>query len=303
MNVIVKRLACLQCDKELSKGQKKFCCSSCAATYNNFHRSTTTKGKKKRVLCKYCNQTIYKSVHVSPQYHICDDCKRRIKFNKCRFCGKSVDGIQYCSDECKHYHYVYKTLVKYTHIDPDCVGTSKALEEINRIRDFLYDLYWNKEITSGEICKIIDCPVTLFADTVLKDLFIKTRSVRQAIKLNYLKGVLSPRTDKKYKMTWHTTWNNKQVFLRSSYELKYAEQLDEQQIDYDVENLRIKYFDTQQNEYRCAIPDFYIPSTNTIVEIKSNWTYDEQNMKDRFKAYGESGYNTKLILDFQETPI
>lgn len=46
-----------------------------------------------------------------------------------------------------------------------------------------------------------------------------------------------------------------------------------------------------------AIPDFYIPSENKIVEIKSDWTYDEQNMKDRIKAYKKHGYTVDVILE------
>ena len=103
-----------------------------------------------------------------------------------------------------------------------------------------------------------------------------------------------------YNKQWHTTWNNKEVYLRSSYELDYAKELDNKQIDYDVEFKRIKYWDSQRNEYRCAIPDFYIPSTNTIVEIKSTWTLDKQNMKDKMKAYQDLGYNFKLICDHNE---
>lgn len=73
--------------------------------------------------------------------------------------------------------------------------------------------------------------------------------------------------------------------------------MDECKIDYEVESLKIKYFDTQKEKIRVAIPDFYIPSLNMIVEIKSEWTYDEQNMKDKVKAYKELGYNFKLIKD------
>ena len=91
--------------------------------------------------------------------------------------------------------------------------------------------------------------------------------------------------------------------MRSSYELDYAKQLDEQQIDYEVEFKHIKYWDSQKEEYRCAIPDFYLPETNTIVEIKSDYTLDIQNMKDKFKAYKELGYNTKLICEHKEKNI
>ena len=37
-----------------------------------------------------------------------------------------------------------------------------------------------------------------------------------------------------------------------------------------------------------------------IVEIKSFWTLDEQNMKDKKKAYLDLGYNFKLICDHKE---
>lgn len=40
-----------------------------------------------------------------------------------------------------------------------------------------------------------------------------------------------------------------------------------------------------------------------IVEIKSEYTLDEQNMRDKKKAYLENGYNFKLICDFKEKEI
>ena len=58
--------------------------------------------------------------------------------------------------------------------------------------------------------------------------------------------------------------------------------------------MRIKYFDSQKNEYRCAIPDFYLPDENLIVEIKSDYTLDEQNMKDKKKAYLENGSSNQV---------
>ena len=110
-------------------------------------------------------------------------------------------------------------------------------------------------------------------------------------------------TSYKYKTGWHTTWDGKEVYLRSSYEFNFAEQLDSQCIKYDVEALKIKYYDTQKAQYRCAIPDFYIYDTNTIVEIKSSWTLDKQNMIDKFIAYKQLGYNCKCICDNIEVEI
>lgn len=74
-----------------------------------------------------------------------------------------------------------------------------------------------------------------------------------------------------------------------------------------MQNIWFKYiflnFDTQKQKYRCAIPDFYIPEINTIVEIKGNHTLDIQNMKDKFSAYKQLGYNTKLILENNEVNL
>lgn len=49
--------------------------------------------------------------------------------------------------------------------------------------------------------------------------------------------------------------------------------------------------------YRCSVPDFYLPDLNMIVEIKSFFTYDKQNMLDKFKAFKDNNYNYKLIMD------
>jgi hypothetical protein len=67
--------------------------------------------------------------------------------------------------------------------------------------------------------------------------------------------------------------------------------------------LRIKYFDTQKNDYRYAVPDFYLVETNTIVEIKSAFTLDVVNMRDRKKEFEKRGYNFKLIFEFKEMTL
>ena len=97
--------------------------------------------------------------------------------------------------------------------------------------------------------------------------------------------------------------STKKTNYRSQNELDYAIELDNQKIDYEMEYLHIKYFDTIKNEFRCAIPDFYIPSKNTIIEIKSKYTLNVQNMKDKFKAYREQGYICKCICDYIEIEL
>ena len=75
------------------------------------------------------------------------------------------------------------------------------------------------------------------------------------------------------------------MFFRSSYEEDFCNELDEVKIDYELESQRIAYFDSTENVERIAIPDFELVDSHTLVEIKSSWTLDRQNMKDRFNAY------------------
>ena len=94
------------------------------------------------------------------------------------------------------------------------------------------------------------------------------------------------------------------MFYRSSYELDYMRMMDDKKIKYRGENyLKFEYYDTQMKKMRIALPDFYLPETNTIVEIKSHWTYDKQNMIDRVAVYKKHGYSFKLILDHKEMPL
>ena len=101
----------------------------------------------------------------------------------------------------------------------------------------------------------------------------------------------------------HISWNGYVFTSRSSYELDYANSLDEQKINYEYESLRIKYYDTYLEVERTSIPDFYLPDSNTIVEIKSTYTLNVQNMKDREKAYRDLGYNFILMLNKKEVNI
>ena len=85
---------CEECGKELVKWQKKFCCSACAAKYNNKHRD-------KSVYEKLANTLRKKNVTVLTKLKI-DDNDR-----VCIVCGQKINSrnFKYCSDECKKHEY------------------------------------------------------------------------------------------------------------------------------------------------------------------------------------------------------
>lgn len=173
-------------------------------------------------------------------------------------------------------------------------------QEFNKIQSILYSEYHIKCESMLTIMKKFNIPSSKTMDILFRIFDIESRSLSEsqtfAIINNRSNNI--PNGEKfTAKQGWHITWDNHKVYLRSSYELEFAKMLDEQKIHYEVECLRIKYFDTQKSGYRIAVPDFYIPSTNTIIEVKSHYWYDEINISDRYKEFKALGFNFELFLD------
>ena len=167
----------------------------------------------------------------------------------------------------------------------------------------LYDLYWNKKMSGKDIGNYFhyDKKHSIIQGP-FRYLNIPMRSKKEEyIKNAYESGKFIQKPEfKDFKAQNHISWNNKKFYLRSSYEKDFAEELDKQKIDYQVEGLRIKYFDSIKNEYRTAIPDFYIKEQNLIIEIKSPWTLNFQNMVDKENEYRKQGYNFRIIFEHEE---
>lgn len=189
----------------------------------------------------------------------------------------------------------YKLFFKKLNIEEDNykLANKKAL-------DLLKKEYFDNELSLPDIKEKYDIRINS-SHFFFKMNDIDLRNLSDSIHIAFKNGKCSPEHCNSNFMTgYHTTWDNKEVFLRSSYELDYAKQLDDYRIVYEVESKRIVYYDSILGKKRVAIPDFYLPELNMIVEIKSSYTYDKINMLDKFKEYSKLGYKTKLILDKKE---
>ena len=302
-----KKYICENCGKEHdgTYGTGRFCSQKCRFAY-----PTKYKEKTKLAKCSLCGKEFLIAKNSRLLSCLCNECKnKQIHYKKCPICGETYDINNGCQNDFCQNHNIqhFKSLIKYFGFDKNKLGTKEVESEFNRVRNILYDLYWNENLSSTDIAmkfNYTSCPTNITQKFFKKYLNIPVKSCKYATKENYIEGreTISEFYNQ-YKQQWHTTWNNKEVFLRSSYELDYAKELDEKQIDYEVENFHIKYWDSQKQEYRCAIPDFYIPEENTIVEIKSNYTLDKQNMIDKMIAYKQLGYNFKIICEHKEIQI
>lgn len=296
------KVKCKNCGKEFKvfeeeskfpiKGDKYFCSRSCA---NVRHHSKEQKEKIRNTL-------LNKPENIKKRKE-----KQLYKQNHIYYCGSKELNEQNPDISCRQSSKFFNKLIPFG-LDITKLYTEDFVKEHNKVKQLLYKEYIENCLSPREIYNKYNCKEYFNNSETLLHLFkswkFPIRSWSSAVINEWLQGKLETGKDSyHYKQQWYTTWNGKEVYLHSSYELDYAKQLDEQKIDYEVENFHIKYWDSQKQEYRCAIPDFYIPKDNLIVEIKSTYTLDKQNIIDKFKAYKNLGYKTKLICDHKELII
>ena len=315
---------CKHCGNPIpwEKRNNEYCCGSCAASENNKgkvrnkhgnikslnivplrdligHEPTEEERKERRnqrVQNNKINKGIYKNYKL-PQ----------VGMGNCFICGEYHCENNFCKE------HPVKQLVTFTDkygFDSSKIGTKEVFDEFYRIRDLLYNLYWNQGMSGQDLSDYFGIPYSTIICHDFEIFGIPRRSFEESSRNALIQGKHSiPDTNqisglsKSIHQEWHTTWTGDSVFLRSSYETDYANWLDENQISYSVEELRIEYYDSQQDKTRVAIPDFYLSSTNEIVEIKSDFTLDIQEMLDKFEAYKNKGYIPKLVLEGKEVDI
>ena len=110
-----KKKFCLNCGKELKRGQNKFCSNSCSATFNNKNRivSDETKEKISKTLLAYKpikNEKIVRVKKITKRVRV-EKTTKRIRVEKndvknfCKFCGTEIKkNKKYCTSKCSNKH-------------------------------------------------------------------------------------------------------------------------------------------------------------------------------------------------------
>ena len=209
----------------------------------------------------------------------------------CKICGAkgySCRDIEICSS---HLWYSSESLYALG-FNKDVLGTEHVYDEYNRIRSMLL-----RERNLATLCLALSSKGILPLTRPKIVALVKFFRLKVDISCLELKSTRAVSLGKTY---IHTTWDNEIIKCRSINEVSYAMTLDQNQTPYQFEKLRIVYYDSYKHRNVKSKPDFYLPDCNTIVEVKSGYTYKQQIMVDRMKRFHELGYNFKLILDFIE---
>ena len=267
-------MKCLNCGKEIPEG-RKFCSSSCSAKYNNVRRQRKpwTEEQKESVrldrveqICKYCGKPTGMLVIPSKKCGICEECKPFVP----RLKTLRKLGIERGTLKTRYQTAVQRICTEYFDEKESLCTLSKkyGLDELVFYQILQQDPRGVRSL-SESLQTALECDRLHIQDSP-----------------NFIHGT-------------HTSWEGFNFHYRSSWEEQYMKELDEQKIRYEVEPFYVRYWDSQQQKERLAKPDFYLPDSNEIVELKSTFTYDEQNMKDKFQAYRKKGYTPKLLLNWK----
>ena len=143
----------------------------------------------------------------------------------CKYCGAEKGK---CKDlyVCSKWR-IFKSLIKFG-FNNDVIGTNDIIDEFYRIKNIIENFY-NDFSSNNEMLKKIFNYTSGSANFIklLKSLDIEIKSINESVSQAWLVGRLSNNNNiNNYKCGWHTTWNNKDVYLRSSYEFDFAKELD-----------------------------------------------------------------------------
>lgn len=270
---------CQQCNMAIQykRRENKFCSHSCSASFHNALRGPVSSEQKKKISAKMKKINEEKTKKFSSITGL-----------------EIIKGLELCFwDQPGKKSFIIK-LSKIFNIKLGNPNTT--LHELNQLKSKIENLYYNQRLSSLRIKKELNINLPDgHMPAFLKQLGIVMRSHKDATNNAIITETYSINTNPKYKNGWHIDWKGDRHFYRSSYELIIMKILDKKKKFYECENLRISYFDHQQNKVRFAVPDFVL--NKMIIEVKSKFTYDMKNMNDKFNEYRKQGFKPILILE------
>ena len=259
-------MKCKNCEKKEATQYSKytsgeFCSRQCARSYS-------TKKNRKQI-----SEKISKSLKSDASYE-CDSCG----------CG-----IQKNNKYCKKCYKYYRRKKLYGKLDIEETNLQKANQ---KAVDLLYEEYHINDLSYLDIQEkynILLRSINMF----FKSNDIESRSFSKSIRMAFKKGKLVPNNKSMFHNGAHEDWQGNEWYLRSSYEFLAANILDNLEIEYEVETMRVTYDDNGTE--RTYIPDFYLPNFNLVIETKSSYFVEQDNVKAKQKAIIDGGYSFLLL--------
>jgi len=84
------------------------------------------------------------------------------------------------------------------------------------------------------------------------------------------------------------------ISFRSQWEIAIAKFLDAYGFNWRYESLKLPYFDSIKQRLAYTVPDFYLPDSGKIIEVKGRWL-NSQKTKDKLIGISSQGFAPVLI--------
>lgn len=285
---------CLCCNNLFSpdNSKQKYCSNSCSTTYNNLKRDKSVYEKIKKSQKAMAEKRKTMNTTNADEVYCCKFCGNPFQ----KYPDKAYPNKLGHTCVGKEKRSLLKTMQKYFGLSLMNIGTEKFQNDILDCIQYVKSLY--DQNSAASIAKLVGHPDKSGKAMVkiLNSMGIELLTQKEGILKSWEREISNPPVPKKYK-SGYITLNGKTYFYRSSYELELAQILADKKIEFDMEKVRIKYYDSQKKRKRIAIPDFVFEKEKIIVEVKSRHTFKENEMKDRFEAFSELGYTNYLWLE------
>lgn len=276
---------CSECNIDLPyhKRHNTFCSYSCSATFFN-------KIRKNKNWVHPLKGTGFLT-GVGP-----NGVKNFIKIYYCNGCGK-INQLPVTHDDCcgtQHNISFYSSLNKWFNFNLSNLKTENFINDYNDLKNKLIYEYSLMSLT--EMANKYNHPNIRNFYKIFISLGIQVRSVSEGVKHFILNHPDHSMPSSFRFKRGHITHNGKTYYYRSSYEETVFLELFKHNIDFEYENYRCEYYDTVRRAIRIAIPD--ITYKNILLEIKSEYTYNETNMIAKSHSYVADGYDVYVLVDF-----
>lgn len=296
---------CLNCDLYLvfENRKGKFCSKSCSASYNNKLRKPRSEESKSKTRISALKRLGYNSLDEYYNKPRTVQEIGRVKQNEKNTEARFISKLSYCKscgieertnlcNDCRKFCRDIFLFKKLGIIETNVQTANK--EALQRLYKEYFQLNKSMLMIQAEFKINLNTLHKFFKKNGVNFRTISEGITNAIVNNNFIH---TTNVNPIYQQGYHSTWDGRKVFLRSSYEFKLAEKLDKISEFYEVEFLRLKYNDTSGKE-KIYITDFYLPKRNLVIETKSEHFYslDKENIDLKKEAVLKNGYYFQLMF-------
>lgn len=229
----------------------RFCGLSFALEQTKQHDLARNAGIEPAPLVSFC---------INKCMNTCKNCNTRLSYGQPSFCSRS------CSASYNNARRAPRTTESKIKTANSLIAFNKKANKVHTPTKYLYPYTKLYGIYTCHCCH--------------KE-FWQTRYYQKCCSVSCRDNIRSQNKCRKTQIQYFNVNENKNVVLQSSWEVKIAEWLDTNNINWTRPAVRVKWYDPILQKYRTYLPDFYLPLYDFYLDVKNPIKMEED--KDKLK--------------------